>query len=161
MSGAEQCPHEIRIRPGTATSYGPWTGDGTKGNSLQKQLRDMVVANFSNVLERGCHDAVSRHRDFWRHGTVSQRLAGRTRTSTSVPVLPAGYGNFVRSDWTAHVGNQGHRAVERCVKRRPLQTPGTGHALGRFLGFERTHERSRTKVSHPRQIALRSPPHTL
>ena len=34
----------------------------------------MVVANFSNVLERGCHDAVSRHRDFWRHGTVSQRF---------------------------------------------------------------------------------------
>jgi|GEM_PF-6777243 len=35
MSGAEQCPHEIRIRPGTATSYGPRTGDGTKENSLQ------------------------------------------------------------------------------------------------------------------------------
>ena len=161
MSGAEQCPHEIRIRSGTATSYGPRTGDGTKENSLQNSYGtwwSLISATYLKGVATTLSLATA---IFGGTAPYLNAWLGEQGHPQCVPVLPAGYGNFVRSDWTAHVGNQGHRAVERCVKRRPLQTPGTGHALGRFLGFERTHERSRTKVSHPRQIALRFPPHTL
>lgn len=48
---AEQSLHGIRIRPGTAISYGPRIEDGSKDSSLQKRLLDMVVANFGNLLE--------------------------------------------------------------------------------------------------------------
>lgn len=46
-----QSPREMHIRPGTATSYGSHTEDGSEYASVQKRLRDMVVANFGNVLE--------------------------------------------------------------------------------------------------------------
>lgn len=45
-------PGEINIRPGTATSYGPRIeGQSPSDSSFKKRTRDMVVANFGNVLE--------------------------------------------------------------------------------------------------------------
>lgn len=51
-SPAEDRRSEIYIRPGTATSYGPRTAEKRpSGGSLKDRFRDMVVANFGNVLE--------------------------------------------------------------------------------------------------------------
>ena len=45
-------PGEPLIRPGSATSYGPRSErEDAAGGSLSKRVRDMVVANFGNVLE--------------------------------------------------------------------------------------------------------------